>query len=76
MTSARKFELNNDFSCPNIKEKWPTSANSMPMFCAITSLLAKLRKSLHMAFEDDTTVENTRPFIEILSRLEPVANFI
>ena len=29
VTSARKFELNNDFSCPNIKEKWPTSANSV-----------------------------------------------
>ena len=31
------------------------------MFCAITSLLVKFRKSLHMAFED-YTVENTRPF--------------
>ena len=64
VTSARKFELNNDFSCPNIKEKWPTSP-TVCMFCAITSLAVKFRKSLHiyMAYEDDTSVENTRPFL-------------
>ena len=33
------------------------------MFCAITSLLGKFRKSLHMAFEDDTSVENKRPLL-------------
>ena len=29
------------------------------MFYAITSLLVKFRKRLHMAFEDDTSVEKT-----------------
>ena len=46
------------------------------MFCAITSLLVKFHKSLHMAFEDDTSVKNTRPFFEILPQLEPIAYFI
>ena len=38
------------------------------MFCAITSVLVNFRKTLPMAFEDDTS--------EILPQLEPVANFI
>ena len=53
MTSARKFKLNNHFSCSENKKNGlnlPTES----MFCAITSSLVKFRKSLHMAFEDDT----------------------
>ena len=64
VTSARKFKLNNDFSCSDNKKNGrnlPTES----MFCAITSLLVKFRKSLHMAFEDDTSVENTRPFLRL-----------
>ena len=62
MTSARKFKLNNDFSCSDHKKNGrnlPTES----MFCAITSLLVKFRKSLHTAFKDDTSIENTRPFL-------------
>ena len=62
VTFARKFKLNNDFSCSDNKKNGrylPTES----MFCAITSLLVKFRKSLHMAFEDDTSIENTRPFL-------------
>jgi len=29
----------------------------------ITSFLVKVRKSLHVAFEDDRSVENMRPFL-------------
>ena len=56
VTSARKFKLNNDFSCSDNKKNGrnlPTESR----FCAITSLLVKFRKSLHMAFEDDTSIE-------------------
>ena len=63
VASARKFKLNNDLSCPdNKKKKRPISANSMYVF-AITSFLGKFRKSLHVAFEDDTSVENKRPLM-------------
>ena len=63
VTSARKFKLNNDFSCSDNKK----NGRNLPReskFCAITSSLVKFRKSLHMAFEDDTSVENTRPLIK------------
>ena len=66
VTYARKFKLNNDFNCSDNKKNGrnlPTES----MFCAITSLLVKFRKSLHMAFEDDTSVENTRPFLRFYS---------
>ena len=46
VTSARKFKLNNDFSCSDNKK----NSRNLPtenMFCAITSLLVKFRKSLH-----------------------------
>ena len=62
LISARKFKLNNDFSCSDNKKNGrnlPTES----MLCAITSLLVKFRKSLYMAFKDDTSVENTRPFL-------------
>ena len=62
VTSARKFKLNNDFSCLD-NEKNGRNLPTESMFCAITSFLVKFRKSLHMAFEDDTSVENTRPFL-------------
>ena len=29
VTSARKFKLNNDPSCPDNKKNWPISANGM-----------------------------------------------
>ena len=61
VTSARKFKLNNDFSCSDNKK----NGRNLPkvcMFCAITSLLVKSRKSLHMAFEDNTSGENKSPF--------------
>ena len=46
------------------------------MFYAITSLLVKFRKSLRMAFEDDTSIEDMGPFFEILLQLELLAKFI
>ena len=76
VTSARKFKLNNDLSCPDNKKN-ERHLQTVCMFCAITSLLVKFRKSWHMAFEDDTSAANTRrPFSEILPRLEPAANAI
>ena len=57
-----KFKLNNDLSCPD-KKKNGRNLQTVCMFCGITSLLVKVRKSLHMAFEDDTSVENMRPFL-------------
>ena len=62
VTSARKFKLNNYPSCPDNKKN-DRHLQPVCLFCAITSLLFKFRKSLHMAFEDDTSVENTRPFL-------------
>jgi len=62
VTHARKFKLNNDLSCPD-KKKNGRNLQTVCMFCAITSLLVKVRKSLHMALEDDTLVENMRPFL-------------
>ena len=62
MTSARKFKLNYDFSCSDNKKNGRNLLTES-MFCAITSLLIRFRKSLHMAFKDDTSVENTRPFL-------------
>ena len=62
VTFARKFKLNNDPSCPDNKKN-DRHLQTVCIFCAITSLLVKLRKSLHMAFEDDTSVEDTRPFL-------------
>ena len=57
VTSAGKFKLNNDLSCPDNKindRHLPT----VYMFCAIASLLVKFRKSLD--FEDDTSVRSVR----------------
>ena len=65
MTSARKFNLNNDLSCPDNKKN-DRHLQTVCMFCAITSLLVKFRKSSNMAFEDDTSVENTRPFLTVV----------
>jgi len=62
VTSARKFKLNNDLSCED-KKKNGRNLQTVCMFCAITSLLVKVRKSLQMAFKDDTSVENMRPFL-------------
>ena len=62
VTSARKFKLNNDVNCSD-KKKNGRDLQTVCMFSAITSLLVKDRKSLHMAFEDDTSVENMRPFL-------------
>ena len=62
VTSARKFKLNNEFSWSDNKKN-DRNLSPESMFCVITSLLVKLRKSLPMAFEDDTSVENTRPFL-------------
>ena len=63
VTSARKFKLDNDLSCPD-KKKNGRKLQTVCMFCPIASLLVKVRKSLHMAFEDDTSVENMRPFLD------------
>ena len=57
-----KFKLNNDLSCPDNKKN-DRHLQTVCMFCAITSLLVRFRKSLYMAFEDDTSVENKRPFL-------------
>ena len=65
MTSARKFNLNNDLSCPDNKKN-DRHLQTVCMFCAITSLLVRFRKSSNMAFEDDTSVENTRPFLTVV----------
>ena len=62
VTSARKFKLNNEFSWSDNKKNG-RNLSTESMCCVITSLLVKLRKSLHMAFEDDMSVENTRPFL-------------
>ena len=62
VTFALKFKLNNDLSCPDNKKSDP-HLQTVCMFCAFTSLLVEFRKSLHMAFEDDTSVESTRPFL-------------
>lgn len=49
VTSARKFKLNNDLSCLD-KKKNGRNLQTVCMSFAITSLLVKVRKSLHMAF--------------------------
>ena len=46
VTSARKFKLSNYPSCPDNKKN-DRHLQAVCMFCAITSLLVKCRKSLH-----------------------------
>ena len=56
-------ELNNDPSCPDNKKNGRYLQTTC-LFCTITSLLGKFRKSLHMAFEDGTSVENKSLFCD------------
>ena len=58
VASECKFKLNNDLSCSDNKKN-DRHLQTVCMFYAITSLLVKFRKRLHMVFEDDTSVEKT-----------------
>ena len=65
LMSVPKFKLIHDPSHPDNKRN-DGCLQTVCMFCTIMSLLVKLRKSLQMAFEDDTPVEDMRPFTAVI----------